>query len=152
MEILRQTFEQQLAAALPGVDITLERPRSGELGDLAFPCFRAAKQLGKNPVQLSQELAASTEGGTLVAAGPYLNLKLAPEARAKAVLGAILEAPADRPYGSRGTNGRKVIVEYSSPNIAKLFTIGHLRSTMIGHALAQAHQFLGYEVTRLNQE
>ncbi|MBK8789974.1 MAG: arginine--tRNA ligase [Holophagaceae bacterium] len=152
MEILRQTFEQQLAAALPGVDITLERPRSGELGDLAFPCFRAAKQLGKNPVQLSQELAASlsTEGGTLVAAGPYLNLKLAPEARAKAVLGAILEAPADRPYGSRGTNGRKVIVEYSSPNIAKLFTIGHLRSTMIGHALAQTHQFLGYEVTRLN--
>lgn len=152
MEILRQTFEQQLAAALPGVDITLERPRSGELGDLAFPCFRAAKQLGKNPVQLSQELAASLsiEGGTLVAAGPYLNLNLAPEARAKAVLGAILEAPADRPYGSRGTNGRKVIVEYSSPNIAKLFTIGHLRSTMIGHALAQTHQFLGYEVTRLN--
>lgn len=152
MEILRQTFEQQLAAALPGVDITLERPRSGELGDLAFPCFRAAKQLGKNPVQLSQELAASLsiEGGTLVAAGPYLNLNLAPEARAKAVLGAILEAPADRPYGSRRTNGRKVIVEYSSPNIAKLFTIGHLRSTMIGHALAQTHQFLGYEVTRLN--
>ena len=152
MEILRQTFEQQLAAALPGVDITLERPRSGELGDRAFPCFRAAKQLGKNPVQLSQELAASLsiEGGTLVAAGPYLNLNLAPEARAKAVLGAILEAPADRPYGSRGTNGRKVIVEYSSPNIAKLFTIGHLRSTMIGHALAQTHQFLGYEVTRLN--
>ena len=48
MEILRQTFEQQLAAALPGVDITLERPRSGELGDLAFPCFRAAKQRRKD--------------------------------------------------------------------------------------------------------
>ena len=152
MEILRQTFEQQLAAALPGVDITLERPKSGELGDLAFPCFRAAKQLGKNPVQLSQELAASLsiEGGILVAAGPYLNLKLATEARAKAVLAAILDAPADRPYGSRSGNGKKVIVEYSSPNIAKLFTIGHLRSTMIGHALAQTHQFLGYDVIRLN--
>jgi len=152
METLRHTFEQQLASALPGVEITLERPRSGELGDLAFPCFRAAKQLGKNPVQLSQELAGSLsiEGGILVSVGPYLNLKLAPEARAKGVLGAILEAPADRPYGSRGANGRKVIVEYSSPNIAKLFTIGHLRSTMIGHALAQAHQFLGYDVTRLN--
>src|SRR5450631_2130248 len=148
MEALRHTFEQQLAAALPSVEVTLERPRSGELGDLAFPCFRAAKQLGKNPAQLSQELAGSlvVEGATLVAAGPYLNLKLAPETRAKAVLGAILEAPAERPYGSRDANGKKVIVEYSSPNIAKLFTIGHLRSTMIGHALAQTHQFLGYEV------
>jgi arginyl-tRNA synthetase len=152
MVALRHTFEQQLAAALPGVDITLERPKSGELGDLAFPCFRAAKQLGKNPAQLSQELAGSlaVEGATLVAAGPYLNLKLAPETRAKAVLGAILETPADRPYGSRPANGKRVIVEYSSPNIAKLFTIGHLRSTMIGHALAQTHQFLGYDVVRLN--
>jgi arginyl-tRNA synthetase len=152
MDALRHTFEQQLAAALPGVEITLERPKSGELGDLAFPCFRAAKQLGKNPVQLSQELAKAIaiEGATLVAAGPYLNLKLAPATRARAVLGAILEAPATRPYGSRPANGRKVIVEYSSPNIAKLFTIGHLRSTMIGHALAQTHQFLGYETIRLN--
>jgi arginyl-tRNA synthetase len=152
MESLRHTFEQRLAAALPGVEIVLERPKTGELGDLAFPCFRAAKQLGKNPVQLSQQLAASIaiEGATLVAAGPYLNLKLTPETRAQAVLSAILGAPAGRPYGSRAANGKKVIVEYSSPNIAKLFTIGHLRSTMIGHTLAQAHQFLGYEVIRLN--
>lgn len=152
MDALRHIFEQRLAAALPGVEITLERPKSGELGDLAFPCFRAAKQLGKNPVQLSQELAGSItiEGAALVAAGPYLNLKLAPETRAQAVLGAILEAPLNQPYGSRPTNGKKVIVEYSSPNIAKLFTIGHLRSTMIGHALAQTHQFLGCEVVRLN--
>ena len=152
MDALRQSFEQQLAGALPGVEITLERPKSGELGDLAFPCFRAAKQLGRNPVQLAQELAGTIaiEGATLVAAGPYLNLKLAPETRARAVLGAILEAPQARPYGSRPANGRKVIVEYSSPNIAKLFTIGHLRSTMIGHALAQTHQFLGFETIRLN--
>ncbi|GLH75024.1 arginine--tRNA ligase [Geothrix limicola] len=152
MDALRHTFEQRLAAALPGVDITLERPKSGELGDLAFPCFRAGKQLGKNPVQLSQELAASIaiEGAQLVAAGPYLNLKLTAETRAKAVLGAILEAAPERPYGFRPANGKKVIVEYSSPNIAKLFTIGHLRSTMIGHALAQTHQALGYDVIRLN--
>lgn len=152
MEALRRTFEQQLAAALPGVEIALERPKSGELGDLAFPCFRAAKQVGKNPAQLAQELAGALqiEGASLRAAGPYLNLKLAPETRAQALLGALLQAPADQPYGSRGANGRKVIVEYSSPNIAKLFTIGHLRSTMIGHALAQVHQFLGWEVLRLN--
>lgn len=152
MEALRNTFEQRLTAALPGVEVVLERPKSGELGDLAFPCFRAAKQLGKNPLQLSQELAAAIaiEGATLVAAGPYLNLKLTPETRAQAVLSAILSPSANRPFGSRPANGKKVIVEYSSPNIAKLFTIGHLRSTMIGHTLAQAHQFLGYEVIRLN--
>ncbi|WLT32146.1 arginine--tRNA ligase [Geothrix sp. PMB-07] len=152
MDALRHTFEQRLAAALPGVDIALERPKSGELGDLAYPCFRAAKQLGKNPAQLAQELAGAIaiEGATLVAAGPYLNLKLAPETRAQAVLGAILAAPEGRPFGFRPANGKKVIVEYSSPNIAKLFTIGHLRSTMIGHALAQTHQALGYDVIRLN--
>ena len=152
MDVFRDTFKQQLAAALPGVEVSLERPRSGELGDLAFPCFRAAKQLGKNPAALSQELAAAIhiEGASLVAAGAYLNLKLAPETRAHTVLAAILEAPLNQPYGSRPANGQKVIVEYSSPNIAKLFTIGHLRSTMIGHALAQVHQFLGYQVHRLN--
>src|SRR5512133_2901619 len=114
MDALRHTFEQQLTAALPGVEIALERPKSGELGDLAFPCFRAAKQLGKNPVQLSQELAGAItiEGATLVAAGPYLNLKLAPETRAQAVLGAILEAPVGRPYGSRPATRQKVIVEH----------------------------------------
>jgi arginyl-tRNA synthetase len=153
MEALRTTFERQLTEALPGVEITLERPKSGELGDLAFPCFRAAKQRGTNPVQLSKELAATLPGlagAELVAAGPYLNLKLRPEARAQAVLEAILEAPVGRPFGARPANGKKVIVEYSSPNIAKLFTIGHLRSTMIGHALAQTHRFLGYDVVRLN--
>ena len=152
MEAFRRTFEQQLVLALPGVPVALERPKSGELGDLAFPCFRAAKQLGKNPVQLAQELAGALriEGGALVAAGPYLNLKLAPETRAAVVLRAILEADPEQPYGARPANQRKVIVEYSSPNIAKLFTIGHLRSTMIGHALAQTHQFLGYDVVRLN--
>ncbi len=152
MDALRTTFERQLTEALPGVDIVLERPKSGELGDLAFPCFRAAKQRGTNPVQLAKDLAATLpglEGAALMAAGPYLNLKLRPEARAQAVLSAILEAK-DRPYGARSANGKKIIVEYSSPNIAKLFTIGHLRSTMIGHALALAHQFLGYEVHRLN--
>lgn len=151
MEALRTTFERQLTEALPGVDVVLERPKSGELGDLAFPCFRAAKQLGTNPVQLSKDLVGklAIPGAELVAAGPYLNLKLRPETRAQAVLSAILEAR-DRPFGARPANGKKVIVEYSSPNIAKLFTIGHLRSTMIGHALAQTHRFLGYEVVRLN--
>ena len=150
MERVRDAFEQALAEVLPGQGIQLERPRAWEHGDLAFPCFKAAKALGKNPAQLAQELAAQVkvDGAACVAAGPYLNLKLGAESRAREVMGAILSG--ERPFGALPSNGKKVIVEYSSPNIAKLFTIGHLRSTMIGHALVQAHRFRGYEVLRLN--
>ena len=71
MEHLREEFKQALAAALPGQDIALERPRSGEMGDAAFPCFRSAKSLGVNPAQLAKDLAAKLriEGAELVAAG-----------------------------------------------------------------------------------
>jgi arginyl-tRNA synthetase len=149
MEHLRNAFQQALAAALPGQEITLERPRSGDLGDLAFPCFRAAKALGKNPLALAQELAGklALDGAQLIAAGPYLNLKLDPAARARLLLEALLGTGA---YGSAPAHGETVLVEYSSPNIAKLFTIGHLRSTMIGHGQAQVNRFLGCNVVRLN--
>ncbi len=152
MEQLKDAFTRALANALPGQDIALERPRSGAVGDLAFPCFRAAKAAGRNPAQLAQELAATlaVPGASLEAAGPYLNLRLAPADRARVVLGAILEADPARPFGSAPPSGETVLVEYSSPNIAKLFTIGHLRSTMIGHAQVQLNRFLGATVVRLN--
>jgi arginyl-tRNA synthetase len=149
MEQLKISFKNVLAAALPGQEILLERPRSQEMGDLAFPCFRAAKALGRNPAQVAKDLAAELKVGEaqLVAVGPYLNLKLGPVARARVMLEAILGAT---PYGSLPPTGETVLVEYSSPNIAKLFTIGHLRSTMIGHAQAQVNRYLGCKVFRLN--
>lgn len=149
MEHLKEELRKALAEALPGQEITLERPRSGDLGDAAFPCFRAAKAAGSNPAQLAQTLASRIriEGAELVAAGPYLNLKLNPEVRAKAMLEALLGSA---PYGSVPEHGETVIVEYSSVNIAKLFTIGHLRSTMIGHALVQVNRYLGCRTWRLN--
>ena len=149
MEQLKQSFKNALAEALPGQEILLERPRSQDMGDLAFPCFRAAKALGGNPAQLAKELAGRLQVGEaqLVAVGPYLNIKLGPVARARVMLQAILGTT---PYGSAPAHGETVLVEYSSPNIAKLFTIGHLRSTMIGHAQAQVNRFLGCKVVRLN--
>ncbi|BDU71610.1 arginine--tRNA ligase [Mesoterricola silvestris] len=149
MEQVKKAFIEALAAALPGQEIILERPRSGEMGDLAYPCFKAAKALGKNPAQLAKDLAAELrlEGAGILAAGPYLNLRLEPATRARILLEALLGT---RPYGSGDPNGEVVIVEYSSPNIAKLFTIGHLRSTMIGHAQAQVNRYLGCEVVRIN--
>jgi len=149
MEHVKARFRASLESALPGQEILLERPKSAGMGDFAFPCFRAAKALGKNPAQVAQELASglAIEGADLLAAGPYLNLKLRPEVRSRLLLEALL-GPA--PYGSAPAHGETVLVEYSSPNIAKLFTIGHLRSTMIGHALAQVNRYLGCRVQRLN--
>lgn len=149
MERLKDAFKQALMGRLEGQEVVLERPKSHDMGDIAFPCFRAAKALGTNPVQLAQNLAAEMEvdGADLIAAGPYLNLKLHPQRRAEILLDAINATGA---FGSDAPNGQTVLVEYSSPNIAKLFTIGHLRSTMIGHALAQTHRYLGYRVQRLN--
>lgn len=151
MEQMKTRFRTSLQGALgvPGEDILLERPKSASMGDFAFPCFRVAKTLGKNPAQLAQELATNIqiEGAECVATGPYLNLKLRSEIRARLLMEALL---GDKPYGSEAQNNETVLVEYSSPNIAKLFTIGHLRSTMIGHALAQTNRYLGCNVKRLN--
>ena len=149
MEQVKARFRTSLESALPDQEILIERPKSAEMGDFAFPCFRAAKALGKNPALVAQELASTLriEGAELAAAGPYLNLKLRPEVRARRVMEALFNATA---YGSAPAHGETVLVEYSSPNIAKLFTIGHLRSTMIGHALAQVNRYLGCQVQRLN--
>lgn len=149
MEHIKEQFLASLAASLPNQDLVLERPRSWEHGDLAFPCFRAAKALGVPPPKLAQDLAAriAIPDADVVAMGPYLNLRLHPERRARIALEAML-GPV--PYGSLPDHPETVVVEYSSPNIAKLFTIGHLRSTMIGHALAQVHRYRGCRVHRLN--
>jgi arginyl-tRNA synthetase len=153
MEQLKKSFAEAVCLALEGKlpirEIVPERPKSHELGDLALPCFRAAKTLGTNPAQLASQLAQSTQfpGAELIASGPYLNLKLSPKARAKAVLGSFSGRNAPQEVGA---DAKTILIEYSSPNIAKLFTIGHLRSTMIGHALAQANRYLGRRVQRLN--
>jgi arginyl-tRNA synthetase len=149
MERFKKCFKEALEAELPGQEILLERPRAGDTGDLAFPCFRVAKALGRNPQQLAQELAGRIrlEGAELAAAGPYHTPTPHPRVRAQVLLGSLL-GPGG--YGSAPEHGETVLVEYSSPNIAKLFTIGHLRSTMIGHSLAQVNRYLGCNVVRLN--
>jgi arginyl-tRNA synthetase len=146
---LRAALAEALAGAIPEQEIILERPRSGDMGDLAFPCFKAAKAMGRNPAQVAQELASSLriEDAELLATGPYLNLKLPAAIRARRMLEPLLGTI---PYGSASEKSQAVLVEYSSPNIAKLFTIGHLRSTMIGHALVQVNRYLGCRTQRLN--
>ena len=155
----------------------LEAPKDPSLGDYAFPCFRLAKALGKPPAAIAEELAAGiaaqtketkgdvpcvskthkTQGTSpfvsspfaCKATGPYLNFFVDRADFFRDVVTDVLSKGGL--FGSSDIGaGKRVLVEYSSPNIAKPFHIGHLRSTVIGSSIARIMDFLGYEVLRLN--
>jgi len=156
-------YEQALAAQLAGytslpmdeIAQAIETPQDPKLGDLAFPCFRLAKAMKKAPPVIAQDIAASLNSASLPwigevrATGPYVNIFVSRSDFAANILTAVLKAGTS--YGADGTgNGQKVLVEYSSPNIAKHFHVGHLGSTMIGKALDNIYRYLGYDVTSIN--
>ncbi|MDR1815097.1 MAG: arginine--tRNA ligase [Clostridiales Family XIII bacterium] len=129
----------------------LEVPQDAAMGDFAFPCFRLAKAMRKAPQAIAGELAdaLSPDSCGVEVVGAYVNFRLERGAFAAEVLAAVREEGAA--YGHSGLGGgRRVIVEYSSPNIAKPFHIGHIRSTVIGAAIARILAALGYEVERIN--
>jgi arginyl-tRNA synthetase len=154
-----QTFVERIRAALaratgtPPGEIRIEQPRDLSLGDLAFPCFQLAKSLKKAPPAIASELAAKLSkdlpGVAAVASGPYINFKIDRGELAHAVLGEIDErGPA---YGhSKIGAGKTVVVDLSSPNIAKPMSVGHLRSTVIGAAIQRLHDALGYTTVGIN--
>ncbi len=157
------------AAGVPPseVEAHVERPKDPKLGDFAFPCFQLAKRLKKAPVAIAQEIAAKVREGidrnvaealeaklepllqSVEAVGPYMNFRVAPAKFARDVLTAI-EAEGDRYGGSGEGAGRAVVIDYSSPNIAKRFHIGHLRSTVFGGALCRIYAALGYKPVGVN--
>lgn len=126
----------------------LSKPKDIEHGDIALPCFLVGKELGKNPATLAQELSILSNPPSLVkemkAVGPFLNFKLNLEELAESLL---LSNSNSNPFPS---NNENIIVEYSSPNIAKPFHVGHLRATLIGNALDRIYNFTGYEVDSIN--
>ncbi|MEK7774521.1 MAG: arginine--tRNA ligase [Candidatus Zixiibacteriota bacterium] len=159
----KQEFAEQLALAIREsypdnlIDTAeaIERPKNPEMGRYAFPTFAIAKALKQNPAQIATNLAAVLNrigaNGTLrySAVGPYVNASEEPIAIAKKTLESILSGGTR--YGASDIgNGKKILVEYSSPNIAKPFGIGHLRSTVIGNSLRRIFMKLGYEVTGIN--
>ncbi len=122
------------------------------LPDYALPMFRFAKELKTNPVALAEQVVAALQDipelHKVEAAGPYVNILLA-DAQIMQSVQAILAAK-DR-YGHNGLyDGQVAIVEYSSPNVAKPFGINHLRSTVIGEAIARLCAASGYAVVRDN--
>ena len=141
------------ATGLAPDDIRLESPRDDERGDLAFPCFVLAKTLRKAPPQIAVELAASLsselESIAVEAAGPYLNFKIDRAALAEDVF-ARIESEGDRYGGSDEGQGKTIVIDLSSPNIAKPMHVGHLRSTIIGAAIQRLHDALGYRTVGIN--
>ncbi|SEO84588.1 arginyl-tRNA synthetase [Paenibacillus sp. OV219] len=129
----------------------LELPPNPDLGDVAFPCFALSRSLKLAPAVIAGELAGRINGdGKPVraeATGPYLNLFLQREEWAPKLLAPLLASD----FGQSQAGARqRVIIDLSSPNIAKPFGVGHLRSTMIGNALAQMYRASGYEVVTVN--
>ena len=130
----------------------IETPKDSKNGDYAFPCFRLAKELRKAPPAIASEIKEKLELVEEIekveVAGGYLNFFINKATLAKEVLGEISKT---EQYGkSIVGEGKNIIVEYSSPNIAKPFHIGHLRTTGIGQALYNIYKYLGYNVTGIN--
>jgi arginyl-tRNA synthetase len=154
-----QKFVEQIQAAIAeraGVaasDVKVEQPRDPALGDLAFPCFTLAKALKKAPpaiaAELATKLAGAVEGVSAVATGPYVNFKIARGVLARSVIADIRAAGAA--YGrSKIGAGKTVVIDLSSPNIAKPMSVGHLRSTVIGAAIVRLHEALGFKTVGIN--
>ena len=134
----------------------IEIPPKLELGDFAFPCFVLAKTLHKAPPVIANELKDSPElvkgfdgAVTVDTAGPYINFRIDKGVLAKTVLSEII-SEGDQ-YGNRNIGeGKNVIVEFSSPNIAKPFHVGHAFTTILGNSLSNIYSRLGYNVIRFN--
>ena len=129
----------------------LEYPPDNTMGDLAFPCFKLSRTLRMAPPMIAQSIKESftCEGISEVTnLGGYLNLRISGEYLAAVMLPDILNT---EKYGSDGRGeGKTVVLDYSSPNVAKPFHIGHLGTTVIGHSLKLIHEYFGYKCVGIN--
>ena len=130
----------------------IEVPKTKENGDYAFPCFRLAKTLKKSPMLIANDIKEKIEIDNEVinqveVVGGYLNFYINKNLITKEVLMKMQEEEYER---VKTPNGKNIVIDYSHPNIAKPFHIGHLRSTVIGGALYNIYEYLGYNVKGLN--
>ncbi|MFA7533714.1 MAG: arginine--tRNA ligase [Tissierellaceae bacterium] len=135
------------------ISVQIEVPPSYEMGDYAFPVFRLAKIFRKSPPSIAEELANKISDNPYFSKvenkGAYLNFFVDKSKLVETILDEIKEE-GDKFGSSEMGKGKTVIVEYSSPNIAKPFHIGHIRTTVIGNALFKIYTFLGYDTVAIN--
>ncbi|MDD5133253.1 MAG: arginine--tRNA ligase [Candidatus Nanoarchaeia archaeon] len=132
---------------------TLEIPPSKELGDYAFPCFPLAREYKKNPIEIAQDLHKKIKPTKAIEKitvnGGYLNFFINKELLAEEVINQILKEKEKYGNSHLGKN-KTIVIDMSSPNIAKPFGIGHLRSTIIGNSLSEIHKKLGFKTIKIN--
>lgn len=130
----------------------IEIPPQSDMGDFAFPCFKLAKTLRKSPVAIASEIKEKIETDEYIAKieekSGYLNFYINNEKMIEELLKEI-ESQKEN-YGKCEENGKTVVIDYSSPNIAKPFHIGHLRTTLIGSSLYKTYKYLGYNTVGVN--
>ncbi len=145
---LATALNQNVDDVFPSIEV----PPNPELGDFAFPCFKLAKELRKAPPVIANELKEQLNidfMSEIRVTGAYLNFFVNKQVFVKHVLTDVLTQGEN--YGADTVgNGKMIVIDYSSPNIAKPFHVGHLRSTVIGNALKNVYQKLGYETHGIN--
>ena len=150
-ECIKEKFGEKLLST-DEIFAMLEYPPDNSMGDIALPCFRLSRTLRRSPVQIAEILAENTscdEFSSVSALNGYLNFKINHTAFASRVVGDV-DRLGDK-YGSPMNGvGKKVVLDYSSPNVAKPFHIGHLGTTVIGHSLKLLHEFAGYDCFGIN--
>ncbi|MBN7774232.1 arginine--tRNA ligase [Clostridium aminobutyricum] len=153
LKIAEIIFEAVEGLTLEEVTSMVEVPTDTKMGDYAFPCFKLAKSLRKAPPMIAKDIAEKLAGADLFdkveSVNAYVNMYLSRKGFVQDVVSAAV-AEAESFGRSELGKGKTVIVEYSSPNIAKPFHIGHIRSTVIGNSIYKIYDFLGYDTVRIN--
>lgn len=131
----------------------IEMPPNKHMGDFAYPCFKLAKQFKKAPALIAQELSEKIVKPDFIeeikVQNAYINFFVSKSVYVKEVLEQVLCQ--NEKYGNSTVGeGKTIVIDYSSPNIAKPFHVGHLRSTVIGNALYQIFETLGYHCEGIN--
>ena len=153
----KQLIAGELAKVIDSLDQDtilnlLEQPKSSELGDIAFPAFSLAKTERKAPQIIAADIAEKIDTAhfdKVVATGPYVNFFLSKAEISGQVIKEVIKDGAD--YGQQNEgNNQNITIDLSSPNIAKPFSVGHLRSTVIGDALSNIFRKIGYNTIKIN--
>ena len=153
---MKQMIAEAIAAVVPSLTkeeilSLIEIPPNPEMGDFAFPCFRLAKTLRKAPPMIAADIAGSLTLPETVekaeVAGAYVNFY----AKKEMFVSTLVKKVRAADYGTLTDGaGKTICIDYSSPNVAKNFHVGHLRTTIIGNSLYKIFSKLGYHVERIN--